>query len=243
LRQELPNEPYVYLGDTANCPYGDRTEDEIIVLVQRAIQFLVEQDVKLAVIACNTVSQTALNILRAKFPIPFVGVVPAVKPAARTTKCGRIGVAATNRAIKARYLHQLIEEFASDIQVSTVGCPELVELVERGDLDGPVVEEAVRRNFQPLLSKGVDVIVLGCTHFPALRPVIERVVGQHVQIIDSGAAIARRTSIVLESEGLIHTSSVDGSGLQVWCTGDPSAFSQVTSKILGYPVIASQATI
>lgn len=243
LRQELPNEPYVYLGDTANCPYGERTEDDIMMLVQRAIQFLVEQEVKLTVIACNTVSQTALSMLRATFPIPFVGVVPAVKPAARATKCGRIGIAATNRAIKALYLHQLIEEFASDIQVSTVGCPELVELVERGELDGPVVEEAVRRNFQPLSSKEVDVIVLGCTHFPALRPVIERVIGKHVQIIDSGAAIARRTGVVLESEGLMHTSSTDEAGLQVWCTGDPSSFSQVASKILGYPVIAHRATI
>jgi glutamate racemase len=243
LRQELPNESYVYFGDTAHCPYGERTEDDIITLVQQAIHFLVEQEVKLIVIACNTVSQAALSMLRAMFPIPFVGVVPAVKPAARFTKCGRIGIAATNRAIKARYLHQLIEEFASDIQVFTVGCPELVDLVECGELNGPVVEEAVLQNLQPLLSKGVDVIVLGCTHFPALRPVIERVVGEHVQIIDSGTAIAHRTGVVLESEGLIHTSSTARADCQIWCTGDPSSFSEVASKILGYPVLARQATI
>jgi len=243
LKQELPNEPYVYFGDTAHCPYGERTEDEILTLVQQAVQFMVNQEVKLIVVACNTVSQAALSMLRATFPVPFVGVVPAVKPAARATRCGRIGIAATNRAIQAHYLHQLIEEFASGIQVATVGCPELVELVERGELDGPVVEETVRRNFQPLLSKKVDVIVLGCTHFPALRPVIERVAGKHVQIIDSGTAIARRTEVVLESEGLIHTSSTDGADLQVWCTGDPSSFSQVVSKILGYPVFTRQALI
>lgn len=243
LRQELPNERYIYFGDTAHCPYGERSEDDIINLVQQAIGFLVEQEVKLIVVACNTVSQAALSTLRATFPIPFVGVVPAVKPAARATKCGRIGIAATNRAIKAHYLQQLIEEFASDIQVSTAGCPELVTLVESGELEGPVVEETVRQNLQPLLSKEVDVIVLGCTHFPALRPVIERVVGEHVQIIDSGAAIARRTGAVLESEGLIHVSSTDGAHLQVWCSGDPSSFGQVASKILGYPVIAQQADI
>ena len=243
LKQELPNEPYVYFGDTAHCPYGERTEDEILTLVQQAVQFMVNQEVKLIVVACNTVSQAALSMLRATFPVPFVGVVPAVKPAARATRCGRIGIAATNRAIQAHYLHQLIEEFASGIQVATVGCPELVELVEQGELDGPVVEETVRRNFQPLLSKKVDVIVLGCTHFPALRPVIERVAGKHVQIIDSGTAIARRTEVVLESEGLIHTSSTDGADLQVWCTGDPSSFSQVVSKILGYPVFTRQALI
>jgi glutamate racemase len=242
LRQELPNEPYIYFGDTAHCPYGERTEDEILTLVQQAIHFLVKQEVKLIVVACNTVSQAALSMLRATFPIPFIGVVPAVKPAARITTCGRIGIAATNRAIQAQYLHQLIEEFASDIQVSTVGCPELVELVERGELEGDVVEEVVRQNLQPLLAKQVDVIVLGCTHFPALRSVIKRVVGEHVQIVDSGAAIARRTAVVLESEGLIHTSSPARTDLQIWCTGDPSSFSQVASKILGYPVVAHQAT-
>lgn len=243
LRHELPNESYIYFGDTAHCPYGERTEDEIITLVQQAIHFLVEQEVKLIVVACNTVSQAALSMLRATFPIPFVGVVPAVKPAARATKCGRIGIAATNRAIKAHYLHQLIEEFASDIHVSTVGCPELVDLVERGELDGPVVEETVRQNLQPLLAKEVDVIVLGCTHFPALRPVIERIVGEHVQIIDSGAAIAHRTGVVLESEGLIHASSTNGTDLQVWCTGDPTSFSQVASKVLGYPVVVREAAL
>lgn len=116
-------------------------------------------------------------------------------------------------------------------------------LVERGELDGPVVEERVRQNLQPLLSNNVDVIVLGCTHFPALRSVIERVVGKHVQIIDSGAAIARRTRTVLDSEGLTCPSSVAGAQLQVWCTGDPSSFSQVASKVLGYPVIAHHAVL
>jgi len=243
LRQELPDEHYIYFGDTAHCPYGERSEDDIIKLVQQAIHSLIEQEVKLIVVACNTVSQAALSTLRTTFPIPFVGVVPAVKPAARATRCGRIGIAATSRAIKAQYLRQLIEEFASDIHVSTVGCPELVMLVERGELDGPVVEEIVRQDFQPLLSKEVDVIVLSCTHFPALRPAIERVVGKHVQVIDSGAAIARRARTVLDSEGLIHAPSTDGTHLQVWCSGDPSSFSQVASKILGYPVIAHQARI
>jgi glutamate racemase len=243
LRQELPGEDYIYFGDTAHCPYGERTEDDIIVLARQAMHFLIEQEVKLIVVACNTVSQAALSTLRAMFHIPFVGVVPAVKPAAHVTKCGRIGIAATNRAVRSQYLQQLIQEFAADIQVSTVSCPELVELVERGEFDGPVVEETVRRNLLPLLSKGVDVIVLGCTHFPALRPVIERVVGEHVQIIDSGAAISHRTKAVLESTGLIRASSTEGVHLQVWCTGDPSAFSQVASEILSYPVIARRAGV
>ncbi|HEX3642098.1 MAG TPA: glutamate racemase [Ktedonobacteraceae bacterium] len=243
LQQELPNENYIYFGDTAHIPYGKRTEADISELTQQAIHFLIEQGVKLVVVACNTASQVALSTLRATFSIPFVGVVPAVKPAARATKRGRIGITATDQAIRTRYLHQLIEEFASDVQVYAIGCPELVTLVERGEVNGPMVEEAIRQNFQLLLSKDVDVIVLGCTHFPALRSAIECVVGKHVQVIDSGAAIARRTRTVLDSEGLMHPSSIDGTHLQIWCSGDPASFSQVASKILGYPVIARQAGV
>src|SRR5437588_2216335 len=204
LREELPHENYVYFGDTANCPYGMRSDAEIIELSIQACRFLVEQGVKLIIVACNTASQAALNSLRATFPsIQFVGVVPAVKPAARATKKGRIGIAATNQAAKAIYLQQLIDEFAGGIQAFAVGCPELVTLVEQGEIDGLAVEEAVKQALQPIISEDVDVIVLGCTHFPALRPVIERVTYHKIHIIDSGTAVARRTHYVLDAEGFI----------------------------------------
>jgi len=244
LRRELPGENYIYFGDTANCPYGVRSDSEVIELSVHAIRFLIEQGGKLVVVACNTASQAALHTLRATFSVPFVGVVPAVKPAARATKKGRVGIAATNQAAKALYLKQLIDEFADGIQVFAVGCPELVTLVERGEFDGPVVEEAVREGMGPLLVNGVDVIVLGCTHFPALRAVIERVAGNSVQVIDSGSAIARRTRSVLEAEALLHPANqnhaVSGE-LDVWCSGDPVAFSNVASKLLGYTVVAQQS--
>jgi glutamate racemase len=173
-----------------------------------------------------------------------VGVVPAVKPAARITKHGRIGVAATNQAVKAAYLHQLIDDFTEGIEVYAVGCPELVTLVERGQLDGPEVEEILRHSLHPLLSKDVDVIVLGCTHFPALRAPMQRVAGKQVQIIDSGAAIARRTRSILETEAMIHPANIPhttSGELYIWCSGDPVDFSNVASKLLGYSVIAHQA--
>jgi glutamate racemase len=243
LRQELPHETYIYFGDTAHCPYGVRSDAEITELSIRANRFLYEQGVKLIVVACNTASQAALNALRATFPVPFVGVVPAVKPAARATRKGRVGIAATNQAAKALYLHQLIDEFAEGIQVYAVGCPELVTLVEQGELDGPVAEQTVREALQPVLAEDVDVIVLGCTHFPALRPVIERITGNEVQIIDSRTAVARRTRSVLEAESMLHPVGLDGAQcgeLRVWCSGDPVAFSKVAGKILDYPVIARQ---
>ena len=244
LRRELPNENYVYFGDTANCPYGVRSDTEIIELTSRACQFLLEQGVKLIVIGCNTASQAALTSLRATFPVPFIGVVPAVKPAARATRKGRVGVAATNQAAKAIYLRQLIDEFAGGIKVFAVGCPELVTLVEQGEFDGPAVEEIVKHALDPLLVEDVDVIVLGCTHFPALKPVIGRLAGRDVQIIDSGAAIARRLHSILDTEALMRRVTPHGlnSGeLYVWCSGDPVAFSIVASKLLGYPVIVYQA--
>src|SRR6266702_7102917 len=243
LRQELPHETYIYFGDTAHCPYGVRSDAEITELSIRANRFLYEQGVKLIVVACNTASQAALNALRATFPVPFVGVVPAVKPAARATRKGRIAIAATNQAAKALYLRQLIDEFAEGIHVCAVGCPELVTLVEHGELDGPVAEEVVRVALEPILTEDIDVIVIGCTHFPALRSVIERITNKRVRVIDSGAAIARRCRSVLETEALMRlVLPVDaGTGeLTTWCSGDPLTFSIVASKILGYPVIAYQ---
>src|SRR6266702_3339028 len=236
LRQELPHENYVYFGDTAHCPYGMRSDAEIIELSSRGSQFLIEQGAKLIVLACNTASQAALTTVRATFSVPIVGVVPAVKPAARATKKGRVGVAATNQAAKALYLRQLIDEFAEGIQVYAVGCPELVTLVEHGEFDGPVVEEVVGHALQPLLKQEVDVIVLGCTHFPALRPVIERITDHRVQVIDSGSAVARRTHAVLDAEALIRHANAASAGdeLRLWCSGNPAAFSAVSSKLLGY---------
>ncbi len=247
LRQELPNENYIYFGDTAYCPYGTRSDAEIIELSVQACRFLIDQEVKLIVVACNTASQAALNTLRATFTsIHFVGVVPAVKPAARATKKGRIGIAATNQAAIALYLQQLIDEFAGGIQAYAVGCPELVTLVEQGELDGPAVEETVRQALQPVMREEVDVIVLGCTHFPALRPVIERITAHQVHIIDSGSAVARRTHYVLDAEGLIQSNNFNHAylgTLQVWCSGDAGVFSHVASKLLDYPVVAQQARL
>ncbi|GAC1648657.1 MAG: glutamate racemase [Ktedonobacteraceae bacterium] len=243
LRQELPQEDYIYIGDTANCPYGVRSDANIAELSVHACRFLLNQGVKLIVVACNTASQAALTLLRATFSVPFIGVVPAVKPAARVTRSGHIGVAATNQAVKAAYLHHLIEDFAAGVQVYAVGCPELVTLVEHGELDGPVVEETLRHVLHPLLSKNIDVLVLGCTHFPAMRSAIERVAGKNVTVIDSGAAVARRTHAVLDAEALVRPIDTHTGTVKIWCSGDTEAFSRVASKVLSYPVVAQQALL
>jgi glutamate racemase len=220
-----------------------RSEEDITALSLEACRFLIDQGVKLIVVACNTASQAALNTLRATYNQPFIGTVPAVKPAARATHSGRIGIAATNQAVKASYLRHLIDDFASDVQVYTAGCPELVTLVEQGELEGPEVEATLRESLRPLITNDVDVIVLGCTHFPALRTAIQHIVGSQVQIIDSGSAIARRTHTILDTEGLVHPTQAAGGDLQVWCSGDAREFSRVASMVLGYPVVAKQARL
>ncbi len=243
LRKELPCENYMYFGDTAHCPYGTRSDVEITELSLRACRFLIEQGAKLMVVACNTVSLIALTALRSAFSIPIVGVVPAVKVAAGITRTGRIGIAATNQAARAAYLGQLIQEFADGLQAFAIGCPELVTLVERGELGGLEVDITVKRALEPLLREEVDVIVLGCTHFPALRPAIERVAGHQVKVIDSAFAVAQRTRSLLDSKTLARPLKPGHStgGLQLWCSGDPARFSEVASKLLGYPVLAHQA--
>ncbi len=245
LLRELPDERYIFFGDTGNCPYGVRTESEIIQLSLNGAAFLLERGVKLIVVACNTASSAAIEVLRATYPqIRFVAVVPAVKPAAEMTRTGRVAVAATNAAARSEYLHGLIRRFAQGVEVYPVGCQPLVTLAEAGQLDGPEVEREIRRDIEPLLAKGIDVLALGCTHFPAMRPVFERVVGPGVRVIDSGAAVARQTRRVLTAQGLLAAADSGPAPApraprpddEFWRSGKSATFEQVASLLLGGPV-------
>jgi glutamate racemase len=250
LLRELPDERYVYFGDTGNCPYGVRTEEEIQALSIAAARFLLERGAKIIVVACNTASVSALAALREASATPFVGVVPAVKPAAARTRVKRVGVAATEASASGGYLQRLIREHADGVEVLPVGCPRLVTLIEAGALDGPEVETTVREYIQPLLDRGIDTLVLGCTHFPAIRPVIERVVGPEVAVIDSGAAIARQTRRVLTEHGWLATERQSlaepralSSGDEFWHSGDQAQFERVASVLMGEPMTARRAPI
>ena len=246
LLRELPGERYVYFGDTGNCPYGPRTVEEIQELSAEAARFLIGRGAKLIVVACNTASVSARVYLRSVFnQIQFVVVVPAVKPAALHTRAQRIGIAATEASARGDYLKSLIEEFAGDARVFAVGCPRLVTLAEAGLLDGPECEAAVRDYIQPMLDEGIDQLVLGCTHFPAMRAVFERVAGPAIEVIDSGPAVARHTRAVLTQRQLLATNSSPseaprslGARDELWCSGDTEHFASVASAILGQPVSA-----
>ena len=242
LLRELPSERYVYFGDTGNCPYGVRPQSEIAQLALNAAEFLIAHGAKLIVVACNTASSAAIHTVRAAYPqLKFIAVVPAVKPAAAMTTSGRVAIAATESAAGGDYLRTLIAQFASGVEVFPVGCQRLVALAEQGVLDGPEVEAQIRADLGPALARGVDVVALGCTHFPAMRAAFERVCGPGVAVIDSGAAVARQTRRMLVHEGLLATP--DAGPLAApralteadafWVSGAGEAFDRVVAAILG----------
>jgi glutamate racemase len=242
LLRELPAERYVYFGDTGNCPYGVRPQEEITQLSLNAAAFLLQRGAKLIVVACNTASSAAIHVLRKTYPqVKFIAVVPAVKPAAAMTRSGRVAVAATDSSAQGDYLRGLINQFANGAVVYPVGCQRLVTLAEKGLLDGPKVERQIRADIGPLLERGIDVLTLGCTHFPAMRAAFERVCGPGVAVIDSGEAVARQTRRVLREQGLL--AAADRGALptpraltaadEFWRSGSAGAFDRVAAAILG----------
>lgn len=240
LLRELPDERFVYVGDTGNCPYGVRPAEEIQALSRAVTRFLIARGAKLIVVACNTVSVSARTELRAEFSLPFVMVVPPVKPAAAMTRRGKIGIAATEASARGGYLRTLIADHAEGVEVLAAGCPRLIELVEAGVLDGPEAEEAIRGYIQPMLDAGIDVLALGCTHFPAMGTCFARVVGPTVAVIDSGAAVARQTRSLLAEGGLLaapYGGPADAPRAleprdELWCSGAVGRFERAATAIL-----------
>lgn len=198
----LPQEKYVYFSDNAFCPYGDKDPEFIKDRCRTITELLLSKGAGIIVVACNTATGAAIATLREEYPVKFIGMEPAVKPAALSSKTGVIGVLATAGTLKAsKYLNTkgFYEEDTKIVEHVGKG---FVELVENGILDGPPAERTVRQSVQPLLDAGVDRIVLGCTHYPFLRNVIERIAGPEVQIIDPAPAVAKHLAEVMAAEGL-----------------------------------------
>ncbi len=199
--RQLPGWDTLYLADSIHCPYGARPAEEIRSLSAGISRYLIERGARAVVVACNTASAAALSHLRARFPgVPFVGMVPAVKPAAALTKSGTVGVLATPTTLGGRLFSDVLERHAGGVRVLSQACPGLVERVEEGDLEGPAAEALLRRYLEPLLGQGADVIVLGCTHYPFLAPLIQRLAGPGVRLLDPSAAVARQVGRVLAGE-------------------------------------------
>jgi len=235
-----PREPTVYIGDHANIPYSTKTTAFIRERGMICLSFLRLLKVKMIVVACNTATVSGIGYFRGKFPgIPIVGVVPVVKTAVNLSKARRFGVLSTERTAKSAYQHHLITTFASDCEVFSVGNTELVRMVEDGRKDSEQVRATLTDILQPLMRKKIDVLVLGCTHFPFLRPVIQEIVGPHVLILDSGEAVARHVRHILEKEDIL---SDAGKPLyRFFTTGDPGKVSRVASALLATPIAVKKA--
>ena len=235
IAEILPQEELLYFADTANCPYGAKSKDIVHGLCEGIVRFLLEQRAKIIVIACNTASAVALHFLREVFPrVPFVGMVPAVKPAIEGTRTGVIGVLATEATFQGELFADVVSRFAGGTEVLSQVCPELVEHVECGDVDSPEVEQLLRRYVEPLLSEGADTIVLGCTHYPFLVPSIRHIVGEDVRIVEPGLAMARQTARLLSRYGLATSESGAGRGIYV-TSGNLSTFAAAVVKLVDLP--------
>ncbi|MFC2023522.1 glutamate racemase [Chloroflexota bacterium] len=232
--RQLPHESILYLADSVHVPYGDRALEEIREFSRTITSFLIEQGAAVVVVACNTASAAALHLLRAECDLPIVGMEPAIKPAVQRSQSRHVGVIATQTTFQGELFAQLVERFAQDVTVHMGVCPGLVERVESGLVDSPETEAILRECLTPMLEAGIDSLVLGCTHYPFLRPAIERVLASarsDAVVIDPAPAVARQTGRVLASLG----GQGDGVRREVrlFTSGDPALFGEKAALLAG----------
>lgn len=231
IRAALPGESLIYYADSGHCPYGGKPREDIIARATVITELLLMRGVKLIVVACNTATIAAVEHLRATYPIPFIGMEPAVKPAVAQSKTGVVGVLATGAALGGNKFHRLMAAHAQQVRVITQPCPGLVECVEAGELRAPATRALVEKYVRPLLAQNADTLVLGCTHYPFLRPLIAEVAGPGVALLDTGEAVARHTRRVLEREGLLSASSVSGP-IEWQGSGDEALYARLREQLM-----------
>jgi glutamate racemase len=197
--------------------------------------YLIAQDVKALVVACNTATAAAIDKLRETYDVPIIGMEPAVKPAAAATKNGVIGVLATVGTLKSAQFAALLESYGRNVKVVTQGCVGLVECIERGELDTPETLALIRQYTAPLLAEGADTIVLGCTHYPFVKQVIQEIVGKNITLIDTGEAVAKQLKHKLDEKGLL-TKNTEKAEVHFWTNSEAENAEQVTEKLWGHHV-------
>jgi len=233
IRQELPREPVIYLADQSHVPYGPRPLEEVQSFSEGITRYLLAEGAKLVVVACNTASAAALHHLRQVFPpIPFVGMEPAVKPAAECTKTGVVGVLATPATFQGALYASVIERFANGVTVLQHTCPGLVSQIEDGWLDAPKTRAILEEALRPMLEQGIDTVVLGCTHYPFVIPLIQEIVGPAVRVIDPAPAVARQVRRLLEAYDLCSPDPQAGI-VHYRTTGDPAQLQALLPRLIG----------
>jgi glutamate racemase len=198
IHRRLPQHALVYVGDSAWCPYGTKSYEEIQKRCRTICDFLISEGAEVIVIACNSATIAAVEILRTEYPLPFVGMEPGVKPAAAASRSSVIGILATEASLKGEKFHRLVSTHADGVRVITQPCPKFVDLVEAGQLEGAKVDEAIDEYTTPILEAGADVLILGCTHYPFLSKAIRARIPETIKIIDTGEAVARQVESLAE---------------------------------------------
>jgi len=233
IREQMPEESVIYFGDQGHVPYGSRSLEQIQSFSEAITRFLLEQDAKIIVVACNAASAAALKYLRQRFPdVQFVGMEPAVKPATEYTHTGKVGVLATPATFQGALYASVVERFANGVQLFQDTCPGLVQQIEQGNLNGEETRKILEEALLPMLGKNIDTVVLGCTHYPFVIPLVQRIVGENVRVIDPAPAVARQTGRLLEAKGMRNESGSRRS-LKFYTSGDPATLKALLPRLLG----------
>lgn len=233
IRRQLPGEALLFLADQAHVPYGPRPLEEVRRFAQAISEYLIAQGAKLVVVACNAASAAALHHLRQVFPgTPFVGMEPAVKPAAETTHSGVVGVLATPATFQGALYASVLERFAGGVTVLQDTCPGLVGQIEAGEIISQKTRRILEQALLPMLASGIDTVVLGCTHYPFVIPIIQEITGDGVRVIDPAPAIARQVSRVLAAHNLVNQSETQGY-VSYLTTGDAARLEAMLATLVG----------
>ena len=233
MREQMPNESMIYFGDQGHVPYGPRSMEQIQKFSEEITRFLLEQNSKLIVVACNTASAAALKYLRGRFPdVPFVGMEPAVKPAAEITKTGKVGVLATPATFQGALYAFVVERFGAGVEFFQNTCPGLVGQIEKGELESNATRAILEDALLPMLEKNIDTVVVGCTHYPFVIPLIERIVGANVRVIDPAPSVARQVKRLLEASGNLNQTS-ESLRVRFYTSADPASMKSLLPLLLG----------
>ncbi len=232
VQRQFPSEDLLYFADQAHVPYGIRTREEVLGFSEGIVQYFLNKKVKLIILACNTASAVALEVLRKSYPaLPFVGMEPAVKPAAEETSTGIVGVLATPATFQGTLYASTVEKFAKGVKILPDTCPGLVELIEEGKIDHPRTREILELALYPMLDQGVDEVVMGCTHYPFVIPLIREIVGEDVQVIDPAPAVARQAGRLLAEYDLLNNGGGNGQ-TKFLTSGDPAELKRIIGQLL-----------
>jgi glutamate racemase len=229
----MPSENILYFGDQGHIPYGPRSMEQIRDFSEAITNYLLALDAKIIVVACNTASAAALKFLREKFSdVQFVGMEPAVKPAAEQTQTGRVGVLATPATFQGALYASVVERFANGVELFQNTCNGLVQQIEQGNLNGDETRVILENALHPMLEKNIDTVVLGCTHYPFVIPLIQEIVGRNVRVIDPAPSVAKQVQRLLEAGGGTNVSSSKGA-IKLFTSGDPDVLKSQLPLLLG----------